>query len=96
MAARFVKEMLAFEPEALIAPHTVNTAPPKTIEAFLDHGTVEQTISSDYSEAHQVFDDLKADPERVHRDLLHFLGLSPVPLPKLSPRRESTESSHPP
>lgn len=46
--------------DALIAPHTVNTAPPKTIDAFLDHGTVERTITSDYSEAHQVLDDLKA------------------------------------
>ncbi len=46
--------------DSLIAPHTVNTAPPKTIDAFLDHGTVERTITPDYSEAHQVLDDLKA------------------------------------
>lgn len=46
--------------DSLIAPHTVNTAPLKTIDAFLDHGTVERTITSDYSEAHQVLDDLKA------------------------------------
>lgn len=46
--------------DSLIAPHTVNTAPLKTIDAFLDHGTVERTIDGDYSEAHQVMKDLKA------------------------------------
>jgi hypothetical protein len=36
-----------------------------------------------------LFDDLKSDPERVHHDLIRFLGLPPVPMPQLSPRRES-------
>ncbi|MBA3526087.1 MAG: sulfotransferase [Sphingomonas sp.] len=36
-----------------------------------------------------LFDDLKTDPERVHRDLIHFLSLPTVPMPELSARRES-------
>ena len=44
--------------DTLIGPHTVNTAPPKTIEAFLDHGTVERTVDTDYAAAHQVMEDL--------------------------------------
>ncbi len=31
----------------LIGPMTVNTAPPKTIEAFIDHGTVALTVEDD-------------------------------------------------
>jgi transaldolase len=31
-------------PDNLIGPHTVNTVPPRTLEAFLDHGTVAPTI----------------------------------------------------
>jgi transaldolase len=46
--------------DTLIGPHTVNTAPPKTIDAFLDHGTVERTVDSDYAAAHKVLDDLKS------------------------------------
>jgi transaldolase len=46
--------------DALIGPHTVNTAPPKTIDAFLDHGTVERTVDVDYAAAHKVLDDLKS------------------------------------
>lgn len=36
-----------------------------------------------------LFDDLTADPERVHRELIDFLGLAPAPLPELPPQRES-------
>lgn len=46
--------------DSLIGPHTVNTAPVKTIEAFLDHGTVERTVDSDYAAAHKVLDDLNS------------------------------------
>jgi transaldolase len=35
----------------LIGPHTVNTMPGKTIEAFLDHGTVARTVDAGYDEA---------------------------------------------
>jgi transaldolase len=33
--------------DTLIGPHTVNTMPAKTIEAFLDHGTVSRTVDAD-------------------------------------------------
>jgi len=33
--------------DTLIGPHTVNTMPGKTIEAFLDHGTVARTVDAD-------------------------------------------------
>jgi transaldolase len=47
--------------ETLIGPHTVNTAPLKTIDAFIDHGTVERTVDKDYAAAHKVLDDLKSN-----------------------------------
>jgi len=37
--------------DALIGPDTVNTAPGKTIEAFLDHGTVARTVDQGVDEA---------------------------------------------
>lgn len=40
--------------ETLIGPHTVNTMPLKTIEAFLDHGKVERTVDQNYHEAEGV------------------------------------------
>ena len=39
--------------EPLIGPHTVNTMPPKTIDAFLDHGRVAQTVGEGVDEAAQ-------------------------------------------
>ncbi len=44
--------------DSLIGPHTINTAPTKTIQAFLDHGTVKRTVDADYAAAHKVLDDL--------------------------------------
>jgi transaldolase len=44
--------------EELIGPDTVNTVPPKTLKAFLDHGKVEITIDQGLDEAKKVFDDL--------------------------------------
>ncbi len=35
----------------LIGPHTINTLPPKTIDAFRDHGVVAQTIETDLAAA---------------------------------------------
>ncbi len=46
--------------EELIGPHTVNTMPGKTIEAFLDHGQVERTLDRNLDEARQVMTDLAA------------------------------------
>jgi transaldolase len=37
--------------ENLIGPDTVNTIPPKTLEAFLDHGNVALTLESGLDEA---------------------------------------------
>jgi transaldolase len=33
--------------DRLIGPHTVNTMPEETIEAFSDHGTVARTVDAD-------------------------------------------------
>jgi transaldolase/glucose-6-phosphate isomerase len=45
--------------EALIGPDTVDTMPPATIEAFLDHGVVAgDTVKSDYAGAHRVMEQL--------------------------------------
>jgi transaldolase len=46
--------------EELIAPHTVNTMPGKTLAAFADHGEVRgDTISETYEQARAHFDALK-------------------------------------
>ena len=37
--------------ENLIGPNTINTIPPKTLEAFMDHGTVALTLESHLDEA---------------------------------------------
>jgi transaldolase len=44
--------------ENLIGSNTVNTIPPKTLEAFLDHGTVALTLESDLDEARAQLNDL--------------------------------------
>jgi transaldolase len=41
--------------EELIGPNTVNTAPPQTIEAFLDHGEVKAgSLLDDVDEAYRL------------------------------------------
>ena len=45
--------------ESLIGPNTVNTMPPQTLEAFNDHGTVEETIEDNLEESAQVLEDLE-------------------------------------
>jgi len=40
--------------EEMIGPFTINTIPPATLEAFLDHGVVEQTINQNLEESHKV------------------------------------------
>ncbi len=42
----------------LIGPHTVNTLPDNTLEAFLDHGSVARTIDTDVAEAQATIDAL--------------------------------------
>ncbi len=44
----------------LIGPETVNTMPIETIEAFQDHGTVEETLTQGLDEAHELFGELDA------------------------------------
>ena len=44
--------------EELIGPQTVNTMPPKTLEAFREHGRAALTIEKNLDEAHQVLKEL--------------------------------------
>ena len=44
--------------DTLIGPHTVNTMPPKTLEAFRDHGAVARTVDQGVDEAEQVVQQL--------------------------------------
>ena len=46
--------------DALIGPHTVNTIPDATLDAFDDHGTVARTIDVDVDEARAALDQLAA------------------------------------
>lgn len=46
--------------DTLIGPHTVNTLPPATLGAFLDHGTVIPSIERGLDEAFAVLDKLSA------------------------------------
>lgn len=45
--------------EELIGPHTVNTIPPNTYDAFVDHGEVKDSLRSNLEEADRVMADLK-------------------------------------
>ena len=51
--------------ENLIGPDTINTVPPKTMDAFRDHGRVANTLTEGLGEAEQVL----ADAERLGLDL---------------------------
>ena len=51
--------------DTLIGPETVNTMPPKTMDAFRDHGTLAQTLTQDVDGARKVL----ADAERLGLDL---------------------------
>ena len=45
--------------DTLIGPHTVNTMPPATLDAFRDHGNPKITIMDDLPGAHALFGELK-------------------------------------
>jgi transaldolase len=45
--------------EELIGPQTVNTMPEETIQAFQDHGKVEDTLERDIDKARRVLDDIR-------------------------------------
>jgi transaldolase len=58
--------------EALIAPDSVDTMPPETFAAYLDHGQPEVRIHDQLREAHSVFDELaqlRIDFDRISVDL---------------------------
>jgi transaldolase len=46
--------------DSLIGPDTVNTLPPKTIDAFRDHGVIEQTLEADLAAAPAALAQLEA------------------------------------
>jgi len=59
--------------DGLIGKHTVNTIPPKTLEAFRDHGTVALTLDQGIDEARNQLDQLEKlgiHLDDVTRDLL--------------------------
>ena len=60
--------------EALVGPHTVDTMPPQTIDAFHDHGVVAgDPVRSDVDAAHRVMEQLAQagiDMDTVTADLL--------------------------
>ncbi len=59
--------------DGLIGPNTVNTIPPETLEAFLDHGTIERTLDKDVDMARVQLEQLEklgVDLDDVTRDLL--------------------------
>jgi transaldolase len=47
--------------DALIGPHTVDTMPPQTVEAFRDHGKVAQTVTQDVAGAARLMQRLAAE-----------------------------------
>jgi transaldolase len=51
--------------DSLIGPDTVNTLPPKTMDAFRDHGTLAQTLADDVAGAEHVL----AEADRLGLDL---------------------------
>ncbi|HUP02173.1 MAG TPA: transaldolase [Gemmatimonadota bacterium] len=60
--------------EALIAPETVNTLPPETLDAYRDHGDPEVRIDEDLDEAHELMEglaDVGIDFAEVTRALGH-------------------------
>jgi transaldolase/glucose-6-phosphate isomerase len=46
--------------DSLIGPHTVNTVPQNTLEAFIDHGDPRETITNDVEQARQAMESLSA------------------------------------
>jgi transaldolase len=64
--------------ETLIGPHTVNTMPPATVEAFRDHGIVARTVDTEWTAAEQLFHDLAQAgiPMREVTDKLLSEGLA--------------------
>ncbi|QBQ55695.1 transketolase [Nitrosococcus wardiae] len=55
--------------EPLIGPHTINTMPEDTIEAFADHGRVKETVEENIEEAQKIITEL----EKIGIDF-HFVA----------------------
>lgn len=58
--------------DELIGAHTVNTVPPNTLDALLDHATVADTVETNIDEAHAQIDQLKdlgIDLDQITSDL---------------------------
>ena len=59
--------------DSLIGPYTVNTLPPETLDNFLDHGRLNQTLTYDAGEAHKQLEKLTEtgiDLEEITDELL--------------------------
>lgn len=59
--------------DSLIGPHTVNTLPPKTIDAFRDHGIVQPTLEKYMEDSHKVIAEIinaGVDLESIYQELL--------------------------
>ncbi len=63
--------------EGLIAPHTVNTLPVSTMNAFLDHGVVRRSITNDYTADVEMLEALQSEGIDLANvtDLLEDQGL---------------------
>jgi transaldolase len=46
--------------ETLIGPHTINTLPDQTVDAFRDHGKVADTVEDDIDGQHRVLERLES------------------------------------
>ncbi|MEZ4644129.1 MAG: transaldolase [Chloroflexota bacterium] len=58
--------------DTLIGQHTVNTMPPETVDAFIDHGTVASTLTHNQDEAEEMvayLDDLSIDFNAITQKL---------------------------
>jgi transaldolase/glucose-6-phosphate isomerase len=47
--------------DTLIGPHTVNTVPPQTLQAFRDHGVAQETVTRQMDRVHALFNFLEAE-----------------------------------
>jgi transaldolase len=58
--------------DQLIGPHSVNTLPDQTMDAFIQRGTISTTITQDVQRAHEVWDALSQcdiDPNEIAQQL---------------------------
>jgi transaldolase len=58
--------------EGLIGPHTINSIPPETLDAFRDHGKVEVALGKNEIEAEEVIGHLRTmeiNPHSIGQEL---------------------------